>query len=128
MPLIVLSAIGILGSIPMPEFVHSISPRINLGSLLLVLGIIYYAFLSIPLAIGMTIFSVILVYILHLMMGIDIALWKQCLAIFVAAWIVQFIGHEIEGAKPSFFKDVQFLMVGPMWLLSFIYKKLGIKI
>ena len=126
-PLIVLSLIGILGSLPVPEFMHNISPRLNFGSIVLALGIIYYAFLSIPLAIGMLIFSVILVYVLHLMMGIDIALWKQCVAIFVGAWIVQFIGHEIEGKKPSFFKDVQFLMVGPLWLLSFIYKKLGIK-
>ena len=43
------------------------------------------------------------------------------------AWIGQFIGHKIEGKKPSFLEDLQFLMVGPAWLLSFIYKKLGIK-
>lgn len=61
------------------------------------------------------------------MIGLDIALWKQCLVIFVVAWIVQFIGHEIEGKKPSFLKDLQFLMIGPLWLLSFIYKKIGIK-
>ncbi len=126
-PLIVLSVIGLLGSIPVPEFITNISPRLNFGSIALIVGIIYYAFLSLPLAIGMILFSIAIVYVLHLMLGIDIALWKQCLAIFVAAWIVQFIGHEIEGKKPSFFKDVQFLMIGPLWLLSFIYKKIGIK-
>ena len=126
-PFIVLSVIGLLGSIPVPEFMSSISPRLNFGSLVLILGIIYYAFLSIPLAIGMTIFSILIVFVLHSMLGLDIALWKQCIAIFVVAWIVQFIGHEIEGKKPSFFKDVQFLMIGPLWLLSFIYKKIGIK-
>ena len=47
-------------------------------------------------------------------------------AIFVVAWIGQFIGHKIEGKKPSFLKDVQFLLVGPAWLLHFIYKKVGI--
>ena len=46
--------------------------------------------------------------------------------IFVIAWIGQFIGHKIEGKKPSFFKDIQFLLIGPAWLLSFIYKKLNI--
>lgn len=126
-PVIVLSVIGLLGSIPVPEFMHNISPRLNFGSLALLLGIIYYAFLSIPLAVGMTLFSILLVYVLHLMLGLDIALWKQCLALFVVAWAVQFIGHEIEGKKPSFLKDIQFLMIGPLWLLSFIYKKLGIK-
>ena len=126
-PLIVLSVIGLLASIPVPEFMSNISPRLNFGTIVLVLGILYYAYLSIPLAVGMFLFSVLLVFILHAMLNLDIALWKQSLAIFVAAWVVQFIGHEIEGQKPSFFKDVQFLMIGPLWLLSFIYKKIGIK-
>ena len=46
---------------------------------------------------------------------------------FAIAWIGQFIGHKIEGAKPSFLDDLKFLLIGPAWLLSFIYKKLGIK-
>ena len=40
---------------------------------------------------------------------------------------MQFIGHKIEGKKPSFFKDLQFLLIGPAWLLGFILKKLKIK-
>jgi uncharacterized membrane protein YGL010W len=51
--------------------------------------------------------------------------WKICTVSFVLAWIGQFIGHKIEGKKPSFFKDVAFLLIGPAWLMSFIYKKLG---
>ena len=47
--------------------------------------------------------------------------------VFIVAWIGQFIGHKIEGKKPSFFKDLQFLLIGSAWLLSFIYKKSGIK-
>ncbi|MGB0356383.1 MAG: Mpo1-like protein, partial [Opitutales bacterium] len=50
------------------------------------------------------------------------------LSIFVVAWILQFIGHKIEGKKPSFFQDIIFLMIGPLWTLSFVYKRLGIKI
>ncbi|MEZ4979259.1 MAG: Mpo1-like protein [Chitinophagales bacterium] len=49
------------------------------------------------------------------------------IAIFVLAWVGQFIGHKIEGAKPSFFEDLQFLLIGPAWLLHFIYKKIGLK-
>jgi uncharacterized membrane protein YGL010W len=48
------------------------------------------------------------------------------LGIFAAAWVGQFIGHKIEGAKPSFLEDVQFLLIGPAWLLHFIYRKVGI--
>ncbi len=42
------------------------------------------------------------------------------------AWIGQFIGHAIEGRKPSFFEDVKFLLVGPAWLLHFVYRRAGI--
>ena len=47
-------------------------------------------------------------------------------AIFVAAWVGQFIGHHVEGAKPSFFKDLQFLLIGPLWLLADVYRRLAI--
>ncbi|WP_390454001.1 DUF962 domain-containing protein [Chryseobacterium sp. Alg-005] len=53
--------------------------------------------------------------------------WVIYLAVFVVTWILQFIGHKIEGKKPSFLKDLQFLLIGPIWLLSFILKKLGIR-
>ncbi|ANF49293.1 hypothetical protein A0O34_01415 [Chryseobacterium glaciei] len=53
--------------------------------------------------------------------------WLVYLAVFIVTWILQFVGHKIEGKKPSFLKDLQFLLVGPIWLLSFVLKKLGIK-
>jgi uncharacterized membrane protein YGL010W len=58
--------------------------------------------------------------------GFATPLWVISLAIFVIAWIGQFIGHVVEGKKPSFFKDLQFLMIGPAWLLGFVYRRLGI--
>ena len=48
-------------------------------------------------------------------------------AVFVLAWIGQFIGHAIEGRKPSFFEDVKFLLVGPAWLLHLAYRRAGIR-
>ncbi|MEO8567556.1 MAG: Mpo1-like protein, partial [Ginsengibacter sp.] len=58
---------------------------------------------------------------------LPVSLWLFSLIVFVAAWIGQFYGHKIEGKKPSFFKDLQFLLIGPMWLMSFVYKKMGMK-
>ena len=55
------------------------------------------------------------------------AVWLVCAVIFVLAWIGQFIGHKIEGKKPSFLEDVKFLLIGPIWLLHFICKKIGIR-
>jgi uncharacterized membrane protein YGL010W len=48
------------------------------------------------------------------------------LVVFVAAWIGQFVGHRIEGRKPSFLEDARFLLVGPAWVLARLYRKLGI--
>jgi uncharacterized membrane protein YGL010W len=50
-----------------------------------------------------------------------------CVTVFVVAWIFQFIGHRIEGKKPSFFEDVQYLWVGPLFVLSRLYIKLGLR-
>ncbi len=47
--------------------------------------------------------------------------------VFVAAWIFQFIGHRIEGKKPSFFEDVQYLWVGPLFVLSKLFLRLGVR-
>jgi len=55
------------------------------------------------------------------------AMWQSCLGIFVLAWAGQFIGHKIEGKKPSFFDDLKFLLIGPIWLIHFLFKKAGIK-
>jgi uncharacterized membrane protein YGL010W len=57
----------------------------------------------------------------------SVPVWQICLALFVLAWIGQFIGHKIEGKKPSFLKDVVFLLIGPAWLMSKVYKAAGQK-
>ncbi len=49
---------------------------------------------------------------------------RYCIAIFVLAWIGQFIGHKIEGKKPSFLDDLRFLLIGPLFVLSFLYRRL----
>jgi uncharacterized membrane protein YGL010W len=53
-------------------------------------------------------------------------IWLVSLLLFVVMWVFQFIGHKIEGKKPSFFQDLQFLLIGPAWLMGFILKKLKI--
>jgi uncharacterized membrane protein YGL010W len=50
-------------------------------------------------------------------------LFYVSVTIFVLAWIGQFYGHKLEGKKPSFFKDLQFLLIGPAWVFQKISKK-----
>ena len=47
--------------------------------------------------------------------------------VFVVAWVFQFIGHKIEGKKPSFFEDIQYLWVGPLFVLSKLLARLGLR-
>jgi uncharacterized membrane protein YGL010W len=56
-----------------------------------------------------------------------IALLQIAISVFVLAWIAQFIGHKIEGKKPSFLTDLVYLLIGPAWILGKVYRKLGLK-
>ena len=125
-PLIVLSLVGLMWSVPVPAAFEQISPLMNWGTLFMLAALVYYFILSYTLAFGMVLVTAGMVAFLHWMDGLSIPLGQLSIGIFVAAWIGQFIGHAIEGKRPSFFKDVQFLMIGPIWLLSALYRKLGI--
>ena len=69
---------------------------------------------------------IVLTWLVYLLDQLAVPLWVSCVTLFVVAWIGQFTGHAVEGKRPSFFKDVQFLMIGPLWLLAHVYKRAGI--
>ena len=131
-PAIVFSIVGLLASIPTGGLFQSILPDplsgyANFGTLLIVLSMLFYLRLSLPLAIGLFFFSAFVVWGNYQIAASGTSLWLVSTIIFVIAWVFQFIGHNHEGKKPSFLKDVQFLMVGPAWIMGFIYRKWGIK-
>ncbi|MDC3209662.1 DUF962 domain-containing protein [Chitinophagales bacterium] len=129
-PLIIFSLFGMLMAIPFPESLFGL--YFNAAGFVLFLSLVFYLRLSFSLFVGFFIVGSLLLFVnfkLFQAIGMDngeMALIS--LGIFVLAWIGQFVGHKIEGAKPSFFEDLQFLMIGPAWLLQFIYKKFGVKI
>ncbi|WP_435979127.1 DUF962 domain-containing protein [Psychrobacter sp. DM4] len=78
------------------------------------LVLLFYMQLSTPLFLAMGIFILICLSVMAtLPMG-----FKAWASVFVIAWIGQFIGHKIEGQKPSFFEDLKFLLIGPAWVAS----------
>ena len=129
-PLIFFSVVGLIASIPsgfVQQFLGEGNPYANWATVTLVLVLVYYVSISIPLSIGMMLFGSLCLFVANTITKINIApLWQVSLIIFAVAWIGQFYGHKVEGKKPSFFKDVQFLLIGPAWLMHFIYKRLGI--
>ncbi|SRR5690606_6133262 len=129
-PAIFFSVVGLIFSIPtgfLPDAMPFLGSFANWATVVLGLVLIYYLSLSVPLTVGMFFFSVLCLALADFLNIVSSGkLWAISLGIFVVAWIIQFVGHKIEGKKPSFFKDVQFLMVGPAWLMHFIYKNLGV--
>lgn len=126
-PAIFFSIVGLVYSVKLPWRIDG--HHLNLAIILSLLVILYYLRLSVSLGIGMFLFVIVCLFLCHeIEKYVPLRLWLVCVIIFVLAWIGQFYGHKIEGKKPSFLKDIQFLLIGPMWLMSFIYKKLGISI
>ena len=128
-PLIMYSLFGLLSLLTFNYNLNGTLLEFNILSIFIALVVVYYFRLSKKLALGMLIFSIILVRMLDLVNFVNSeSHFAIYLFIFIIAWIGQFIGHKIEGKKPAFLKDLQFLLIGPLWLLSFIYKKLNIKL
>ncbi len=123
-PAIFFSIVGLLYNIRLPFDVGGL--HMTVAHIALALVLIYYVRLSPSLSAGMLIFCVLCLWLWRILENFGVTPWILSVIIFVLAWIGQFIGHNIEGAKPSFFKDLQFLLIGPAWLLSFLYKKAGI--
>ncbi|MBW7839449.1 MAG: DUF962 domain-containing protein [Chitinophagaceae bacterium] len=120
-PSIFLSIIGFLYSV-------KIGANLNLAYFALIFLAVYYFRLSFSLGVGMLVFAILCLGICYLWeSSMSWPLWIICAIVFVVAWIGQFYGHGVEGKKPSFLKDLQFLLIGPMWLMSFVYRKMGIK-
>jgi uncharacterized membrane protein YGL010W len=126
-PVIFFCVVGLLYSVKLGVDLTTGTP-LNLAMVALLLTVLYYARLSPTLAVGMTFFALFCLWVCQLIEASGAKLWLVSLILFVLAWIGQFWGHKIEGKKPSFLKDVQFLLIGPAWLMSFIYEKVGIRV
>ena len=126
-PVIFFTVLGFLWSIPVPAALLAIVPWFKWLHPVMLAALIFYFRLSGPLAFGLLGFVSVCYFLLAWQaLYCPFPIWKSSLILFVLAWIGQFIGHKIEGKKPSFFKDVVFLLIGPAWLMHFLYKKLGI--
>lgn len=121
-PSILFSIIGLLYAIPFPV---EKTMFLNWAAVAFALALVFYLRLSFSMFLGFVVIAVLMLWAWHSLAAVGIgALWA--LGIFVVAWIGQFWGHQLEGKKPSFLQDVQFLLIGPAWLLHFVYRRMGI--
>ncbi|NNU44396.1 Mpo1 family 2-hydroxy fatty acid dioxygenase [Ramlibacter montanisoli] len=112
-PLIMVSLLGLL---------FAIHPWVAYGFVMA--SLVYYARLSLVWLLTMAVLSALGLALVHAM-GERVLLMSA--VIFVGAWIAQFVGHKLEGRKPSFFEDLQYLWIGPIFVLSKLFLKLGLR-
>lgn len=123
-PAIVMSVFGILWSLPVPQQI----PGLNWAVVVSIAAVFFYGYLSVTLALGMLMWMVMQYALFSwLEPQLPIPLWQLMLAVFIVSWALQFIGHALEGKRPSFTNDIIFLLIGPLWVLVPLYKKVGIK-
>ena len=93
----------------------------NLAIVITVLISIYYVSKDLKIAIQMIVFSILCLLLNSLLESQGLPLLMIAVVLFVIAWVFQFIGHNIEGKKPSFLKDLQFLLIGPAWIVKQLF-------
>ena len=123
-PSIFFVTFGLIWSIPVPDFIAMFG--ITWAHIVALPVLFYYFKLSGPIGAAMTLFTIACFGGVKLLVYLQISVWQFCLALFVVMWILQFIGHVIEGKKPSFFDDLRFLLVGPAWWWMHWLKRLNI--
>lgn len=102
--------------------------QLNAAMLISTLVMVYYFKMNFRLGIGMLVLTVLSFYFSEAIeLMVAGRLWMVMLGIFVVSWIFQFVGHGIEGKKPSFAQDLQFFLIGPLWIIGALYRGLGIR-
>ena len=112
-PLIMLSLVGMM---------FALHPYVAYA--FIAASMVYYLRLSLVFLATMMLWSLLTV---ALVFAMGSRVLELSVAIFVGAWILQFVGHKLEGKKPSFFEDIQYLWVGPLFVLSKLFTRLGLR-
>jgi uncharacterized membrane protein YGL010W len=124
-PAILFSAIAALWVLPVPG---SLGKPGLWCALIMVAALSFYWRLSRPLGAAMIALFIVLAVATNFAyeaLGPHLLL-RVAIVVFVVAWIGQFIGHKIEGRKPSFLTDLAYLLIGPAWLMGKILRRAGV--
>ncbi len=120
-PAIFFSIVGMLMSIPSQFLIKTMGLEntifTNWATVVLLFVLVFYLRLSFSMFLKILVFTIICLIGNHYLSQISPLLYTS-LVIFVIAWVGQFYGHDLEGKKPSFFKDLQFLLIGPAWVIK----------
>ena len=123
---LVSSTVGILWSLPVPVEFAQISPLLNWGSSFLMAAVVYYFIISMPLAIGMLPFVFGIAAIQRWLVESPYSIGQVSVTLFLLSLAGLWLGHRGNGGIRAVFRDIQLMMIAPIWLLSNLYKRFGI--
>jgi uncharacterized membrane protein YGL010W len=126
-PAIVWTVVAALWVVPVPAFLGR--PGFWAG-MAMVAALAFYLRLSRALCAGILVLFVALGLItegLYRALGPSALLWTA-IAVFVIAWIAQFVGHQIEGRRPAFLTDLVYLLIGPAWIVAKVLRRVGVTV
>lgn len=125
-PMIVLGTVGILWHLPIPAEFLEISPLLNWGSAFLMATAIYYFIISLSLAIGMLPFLLGIAAIQLWLAASALPQFGVAAALLVAGTAGLWLGHSARGRIRAIVQDFQLMMIGPLWLLSVMYRRFNV--
>jgi len=124
-PAIFFSILGLLMCIPSAIISNTLNlnfPLIeNWAAVVLLFLLLFYIRLSVVMALKIAVFAFLCLFA-NFYIGQYVNLLLFSVGVFAVAWIGQFYGHHIEGKKPSFINDLQFLLIGPAWVIDDLFK------
>ncbi len=125
-PIVVLGTVGLLWTLPIPDEFFEISPLLNWGTAFLMAAAVYYFIISVSLAIGMLPFIVGIAAFNLWLIRSEFSLLHVSIGLLVAGIIGLWLGRRNARGIAPVIQDLQYMMIGPAWLLSLLYRRFGI--
>lgn len=123
---LVLGTVGMLWSLPVPHEFARISPVLNWGTTFLMAAVVYYFIISMPLAIGMLPFIGGVVALQIWLVESPYSLVRVSSGLFIASLAGLYLGRHASGGFQAVFRDIQLMMIAPVWLLANLYRRFRI--
>lgn len=124
---------------PINEAIHIIAIPLIMFSILgmtaafdifleyMLVGIVFFYYLKLSKTAALLMLVWLLIY-LGLVVLLKPYIIEISILLFAFGWILQFLGHFIEGKRPSFFEDLRYFLIGPLFVVQKVISKFGIKV
>lgn len=125
-PAIFFASLGLAWLVPVGRFIPGVSPElapwINAATLFMPVAGLFYLRLSFGSFVSGMAWAALSVALILAIQHAGLPLFAISAMVWLVAWAVQFYGHHVEGAKPSFADDILFLLIGPLFVQQKLHR------